>query len=194
MGSADRNTDTAPSLDLRLGVDVGGTNTDAVVVDRDDRLIAKAKIPTTSDVTSGIAMAVGSVLGRAKVEPARITHAMLGTTHATNAILERRRLRRVAVIRLGAPATHAVRPLFGWPDDLRAAVSVGETIVGGGIEFDGRELAPFDGEAVVAVPRHGWHSARKPSRSRASSLPSRPSTSSRRKRSCARSSARFRCR
>ena len=42
-----------PSPDLRLGVDVGGTNTDAVVLDADDRLLAKAKVPTTPDVTSG---------------------------------------------------------------------------------------------------------------------------------------------
>jgi N-methylhydantoinase A/oxoprolinase/acetone carboxylase beta subunit len=149
MGSADLTADAAPMLDLRLGVDVGGTNTDAVVVDRDDRLLVKAKVPTTSDVTSGIAAAVEAVVGRVGVAPARITHAMLGTTHATNAILERRRLRRVAVLRLGAPATHAVRPLFGWPDDLRAAVSAGETIVAGGIEFDGRELSPFDAEATA---------------------------------------------
>ncbi len=40
---------------------------------------------------------------------------MLGTTHATNAVLERRNLRRVAVLRIGAPATFAIRPMFGWP-------------------------------------------------------------------------------
>jgi N-methylhydantoinase A/oxoprolinase/acetone carboxylase beta subunit len=42
-----------PALDLRLGIDVGGTNTDAVVLDRSDRLVSKAKVPTTPDVTSG---------------------------------------------------------------------------------------------------------------------------------------------
>jgi N-methylhydantoinase A/oxoprolinase/acetone carboxylase beta subunit len=73
---------------------------------------------------------------------------MLGTTHATNAVLERRNLRRVAVLRLAAPATTAVRPLLAWPDDLRDAVSAGESIVGGGIEVDGRELAPLDEDAV----------------------------------------------
>jgi N-methylhydantoinase A/oxoprolinase/acetone carboxylase beta subunit len=74
---------------------------------------------------------------------------MLGTTHATNAVLERRGLKRVGVLRIGSPATHAVRPLFGWPEDLRRAVSAGETIVGGGFEYDGRELAPFDREATA---------------------------------------------
>ncbi len=138
-----------PGFDLRLGIDVGGTNTDAVVVDRQDRLLAKAKVPGTEDVTGGIDHAIGAVLSEAAVDPRRVTHVMLGTTQATNAILERRKLSRVAVIRIGSPATHAVRPLFGWPEDLRRVVSVGEVIVGGGIEFDGRDLAPFDAEATA---------------------------------------------
>ena len=136
-----------PSPDLRLGVDVGGTNTDAVVLDAEDRLLAKAKVPTTPDVTKGIEAALAGVVEQ--VERARITHAMFGTTHATNAVLERRGLRRVGVLRLGGPATRAIRPLFGWPADLREAVSAGERIVHGGIEFDGRELSPLDAEAVA---------------------------------------------
>jgi N-methylhydantoinase A/oxoprolinase/acetone carboxylase beta subunit len=74
---------------------------------------------------------------------------MLGTTHATNAVLERRNLRRVAVIRIGGPATYSIRPMFGWPPDLVAAVSVGATIVDGGIEFDGQELSPLDTDAIA---------------------------------------------
>ncbi|MCI0688415.1 MAG: hydantoinase/oxoprolinase family protein, partial [Sporichthyaceae bacterium] len=136
-------------LDLRLGIDVGGTNTDAVILDRDDRMLAKAKIPSTVDVTGGIERVVDSALSRPGVANWRITHVMLGTTHATNAVLERRRLRRVAVLRIGGPATHAVRPLYGWPDDLREAVSVGEAIVDGGFEFDGRELSRFDRDAAA---------------------------------------------
>jgi N-methylhydantoinase A/oxoprolinase/acetone carboxylase beta subunit len=138
-----------PGFDLRLGIDVGGTNTDAVIMDRDDQLLAKAKVAGTPNVTTGIDDAITAVLASPGVDPARITHVMLGTTHATNAILERRQLGKVAVIRIGSPATHAVRPLFGWPEELRQVLSVGETIVGGGIEFDGRDLAPFDGEAVA---------------------------------------------
>ncbi|HEY0415833.1 MAG TPA: hydantoinase/oxoprolinase family protein [Gaiellaceae bacterium] len=137
-----------PPLDLRLGIDVGGTNTDAVVLARDDRLLAKAKIPTSADVTTGIAGAIDAAISQLGEPAARITHVMLGTTHATNAVLERRSLRRVAVLRIGAPATLAVRPLLAWPADLRAVVSAGEAIVGGGIEYDGREIAPFDAEAT----------------------------------------------
>lgn len=135
--------------DLRLGVDVGGTNTDAVILDLGGRLVAKAKVPTTPDIGSGIVAAVDQVLARTPVETSRITHAMIGSTHATNAVVERRGLQRVAVLRIGAPATLAVPPLAGWPPDLRVAVSAGEAIVGGGIELDGREFAPFDAEATA---------------------------------------------
>jgi len=136
-------------LDLRLGIDVGGTNTDAVVLDREDRLLGKAKVPTTPDVTRGIRAAIDGVVAAREFDLARITHAMLGTTHATNAVLQRRDLRRVAVLRLGAPATFAVPPLSGWPEDLRGAISAGEAIVGGGIEFDGRDLSPFDADEAA---------------------------------------------
>jgi len=138
------------ALDLRLGIDVGGTNTDAVILDRDDRLIAKAKAPTSRDVTAGIEAAVDAVLAVGSVQPTRISHVMLGTTHATNAILERRRLHRVAVLRIGAPATLSVRPLLAWPADLRDVVSGGEAIVRGGIELDGREIVPFAPDEVRA--------------------------------------------
>jgi N-methylhydantoinase A/oxoprolinase/acetone carboxylase beta subunit len=137
------------ALDYRLGIDVGGTNTDAVILDRSDRVLAKAKVPTTPDVTGGIVAALDAVIGGSAIDKARITHAMLGTTHATNAVLERRKLQRVAVIRIGAPATLGVRPMFEWPADLTAVVSAGATVVPGGIEFDGRDLSPFDDEAVA---------------------------------------------
>ena len=93
--------------DLRIGIDVGGTNTDAVILDRDDQLLAKTKQLTTADVTGGITKALQAVLETPGLDRARITHVMLGTTHATNAVIERRRLRRVATVRIGAPSTNA---------------------------------------------------------------------------------------
>ena len=137
------------ALDYRLGIDVGGTNTDAVILDCSDRVRAKVKVPTTADVTGGIIAALDAMVRSPGIDASRITHAMLGTTHATNAVLERRKLLRVAVVRIGGPATLGVRPMFGWPADLAAAVSAGAAIVGGGIEFDGRDLSPFDGDAVA---------------------------------------------
>ncbi len=61
------------------------------------------KSPTTEDVMSGIKNAMESVLAGEGVDRARIGYAMLGTTHCTNAIVERKRLDRVAVIRIERP-------------------------------------------------------------------------------------------
>jgi N-methylhydantoinase A/oxoprolinase/acetone carboxylase beta subunit len=133
---------------LRVGIDVGGTNTDAVVLDGQDRLLAKVKHPTTPDVTTGILSALQRVLGQLDGAAARVSHVMLGTTHATNAILERRHLNRVAAIRLGGPATHAIPPLCSWPEDLKAAISCGEVIVEGGVEMTGEPIVPLDEDGV----------------------------------------------
>ncbi len=128
-----------------------GTNTDAVVLDRHDTLLAKTKTPTSADVSSGIEAAVDAVLASGEVDRTRISHVMLGTTHATNAVLERKQAARVAILRIGAPATLSVRPLLTWPEDLKAAVSGGEAMVRGGIELDGRDIVPFDGGAPCAT-------------------------------------------
>jgi N-methylhydantoinase A/oxoprolinase/acetone carboxylase beta subunit len=133
---------------MRLGIDVGGTNTDAVILDEDDRLLAKHKTPDTDDVITGITRAVSEVVQQASVDPSDITHAMLGTTQVTNAIIERRGLARVGILRLGAPATKAIRPLAAWPEDLREAVEGPADILPGGVEYDGRSISPFDEYAV----------------------------------------------
>lgn len=135
--------------DLRLGVDVGGTHTDAALLDRHGRLVAKAKVPTTADVTAGIIGAIADLLAASAAPASRVTHVMVGTTHATNAVLERRDLVPTAVLRIGGPATHAIPPLFGWPPELRERVSVAETIVEGGVEFDGTDAAPLDQGAIA---------------------------------------------
>lgn len=136
-------------MSYRLGIDVGGTNTDAVVIDRADTVLAKTKTPTTADVTGGIVNALNEVLTD-DLDREAIDHVMLGTTHCTNAITERRNLNQVAVIRIGAPATLAIQPLLEWPDDLADAIGNLTTIVGGGHEFDGREIAPLDEDAVAS--------------------------------------------
>lgn len=134
----------------RLGIDVGGTNTDAVILDGDQAVVAKNKASTTADVVGGIVEAMGAVLDASGLAPDDIGRVMLGTTHATNAVLERRELATVATIRIGGPATKSVPPLSTWPDELRSVVSVGEVIVDGGFEFDGQEQVPFDEAALEA--------------------------------------------
>lgn len=134
---------------LRLGIDVGGTNTDAAVM-RGDEILARGKTPTTPDITTGVATVIRDLLAAGDLPREDITHAMLGTTHATNAILQRRNLDRVAVVRIGSPATHGIPICYGWPEDLRREVLLGETIVRGGFEFNGRAIVPFEPDEVRA--------------------------------------------
>lgn len=81
------------SRKLRIGIDVGGTFTDAVVIDNEtNELIAKEKVPTThsSDqgVAAGIVQAIALVLKRNHLDPADVIFIAHGTTQATNALLE----------------------------------------------------------------------------------------------------------
>ncbi|WP_214410970.1 hydantoinase/oxoprolinase N-terminal domain-containing protein [Sphaerisporangium fuscum] len=135
-------------MSLRIGIDVGGTNTDAVVLDSSDRIVARAKRPTSQDVTGGLRAALAAVLDELGHRAGEVTRVMLGTTHATNAILERRSLGRVAIVRLGAPATTSIPPLEDWPADLRETVAAGAAIVRGGHYVDGRPIAPLDAGEV----------------------------------------------
>ncbi len=135
-------------LDLRIGIDVGGTHTDAVVLDASGGLLAKAKVPTTDDLGRCISAAVTGVVGQLPAVE-RVTHVMLGSTHATNAIVARRGLGRVAVVRIGAPATTGLPPFTGWPADLRAHVDAGQLVARGGFEFDGAPFVPLDDEAIA---------------------------------------------
>jgi N-methylhydantoinase A/oxoprolinase/acetone carboxylase beta subunit len=139
----------AAEVELRLGIDVGGTNTDAVVLDRAEQVVAKAKVPTTADVSAGIGAAIEAVLRHSSINADRITQVMLGTTHATNALLQRRDLQRTAVLRIGAPATASIPPLATWPATLREAVAVGSRTIRGGFQLDGREIAPLDTKALA---------------------------------------------
>ena len=137
---------------LRIGVDVGGTNTDAVLL-RGRELLASHKAPTTADVGSGIVAAIVDVLKRAAVPTNTIGAVMIGTTHFTNALVEAQHLCRVVILRLGAPATLAIRPLVDWPPALRDVVHGHTEIIGGGFNYDGRPITPLDPAEVRRAAR-----------------------------------------
>ena len=133
----------------KLGIDVGGTNTDAVLIDENLNVVAEVKRPTTKDAYEGILQAMKSVIRQSGVDPKSISQAMLGTTQCTNAIVERKNLAPIGVMRIGAPATVGIPPMVDWAEDLKQ-IAVASTIIGGGYEYDGKELAPFDEQAARA--------------------------------------------
>lgn len=128
---------------MHIGIDVGGTNTDAVLMDG-RTVLAEAKTTTTSDVTSGIVTAITALRGRHMFDPPAIDAVMIGTTHFINALVEASRLTRTAVIRLCLPATTAVPPLIDWPERLTDAIGGHVYMCHGGHEFDGRAISELD--------------------------------------------------
>ena len=138
-------------MTIRLGIDVGGTNTDAVLVDDRGTVLATHKAPTTADPMDGISAAIAAVVPA--VDRREIRQAMLGTTHSANAIIQRRDLGSVAVLRLAAPSSLAVPPGADWPEDLRDTVISAEQIVEGGYEYDGRVIADLDEAAIRTFAR-----------------------------------------
>ncbi|WP_217496143.1 hydantoinase/oxoprolinase N-terminal domain-containing protein [Arthrobacter sp. 24S4-2] len=129
---------------LRIGFDVGGTNTDAAVIDERNTILFAFKRPTTTDVSVGIRYALDAVVDALGDQTGRVSALMLGTTHATNAVVERRGLDRVGVIRLGRSAASAVPPLSGWPSALRKASIAGVVELDGAHLPDGHPIAPLD--------------------------------------------------
>src|SRR4051794_28652770 len=132
----------------RIGIDVGGTNTDAVLLE-DGRVVHAIKTLTTEDVTGGIVTAL-ELLGRhpevakGAIDGVVISGVVIGTTHFVNAVIQRRGLTRVAGIRIGLPASASLPPFCDWPIDLAEIVRARVVMLEGGHDYDGREFMPFD--------------------------------------------------
>ncbi len=131
---------------MRIGIDVGGTNTDAVLM-QGLSILAEVKTATTPDITGGITTALQTLLARVRTDPAQITAVMIGTTHFTDAIIRRRGLMPTAALRLGRP-TKFLPPMVDWPSDLRQAIRGRAYQAQGGYEFDGRLIAPLDAAEI----------------------------------------------
>ncbi|ACZ86305.1 hydantoinase/oxoprolinase N-terminal domain-containing protein [Streptosporangium roseum] len=130
---------------MRIGIDVGGTNTDAALLGDTGEVLAAVKSPTTADVTSGVAGAI-TALGAAETSAV-----MIGTTHFVNALVEASRLEPVAAVRLGLPATAALPPMVDWPARLREAVRGRSYLCHGGHEYDGTPISDLDHEELKRV-------------------------------------------
>ena len=131
----------------RIGIDVGGTNTDAVLIDG-SRVVAAVKTPTTADVLGGVRAALSQLLTATAEDPGRIAAVVIGTTHFTNAVVERRALQRVGALRIGLPASASLPPFIDWPEDLADLVRGQVHMVQGGHEYDGRPIVPLDLDAI----------------------------------------------
>jgi N-methylhydantoinase A/oxoprolinase/acetone carboxylase beta subunit len=132
---------------LLLGIDTGGTFTDAVLYDEARRLVvATAKSPTThDDLSIGINGAIDAVLAAGSVDPARIELVSLSTTLATNALVEGRG-RSVALVLIGFEPEVIDR------GGLRDALGGDPVmVVAGGHDSHGSAIVPLDVEALTSA-------------------------------------------
>ncbi|MEM1230588.1 MAG: hydantoinase/oxoprolinase family protein [Pseudomonadota bacterium] len=135
---------------LRIGIDVGGTNTDAVLM-RGRDVLAATKQPTTADVTSGVRVAIAEILRLSGEAPSSVRAVMVGTTHFVNAFVQRRELSAPVTIRIGLPMGSGIPPYADWPDDLRKTVGQHVYMVGGGCYYDGKEYASLDMNELLRI-------------------------------------------
>lgn len=131
---------------MLLGIDTGGTYTDAVIYDDvGNTVVAKAKAPTTHhELSIGIRGAIDAVLLRAGVDPANIELVSLSTTLATNALVEGK----------GRPVCAVI---IGFDGDVLERAGLAEAlgndpaiILAGGHDPHGNPLAALDEQQLAA--------------------------------------------
>ncbi len=128
---------------MRIGIDVGGTHTDAVLLDG-QTVRASIKFLTSANVRDGVLGALDAILKDSGVDHQLVEAVMIGTTQFTNAVIERRELASTAIIRAGLPSGAMIPPMIDWPEDIAEAVGRHTYMVHGGRTYDGFPIAPLD--------------------------------------------------
>ena len=123
---------------MRIGIDVGGTNTDSVLINN-NKIESSFKTNTSEDISDSVKLSISKVIQNQAKE--KINSIIIGTTHLINDLLERKNLSKTGVIRLCGPATKLLKPLCDWPDDLKKSNNFIANFTDGGLEFDGREIS-----------------------------------------------------
>ena len=123
---------------MRIGIDVGGTNTDSVLINN-NKIESSFKTNTSEDISDSVKLSISKVIQNQAKE--KINSIIIGTTHLINDLLERKNLSKTGVIRLCGPATKLLKPLCDWPDDIKKSNNFIANFTDGGLEFDGREIS-----------------------------------------------------
>ena len=132
-----------------IGVDTGGTYTDAAVIESDGhKVIATAKaITTKGDLAVGVVQAITQALAQLphEIAPQRIAMVSVSTTLATNAVVEGHGS-ATGVVLIGFDERMAERTGI-----RKAFPDIPLALVGGGHNHNGDEAAPLDTAALQAV-------------------------------------------
>jgi DUF917 family protein/N-methylhydantoinase A/oxoprolinase/acetone carboxylase beta subunit len=123
-----------------IGIDVGGTNTDAVILEMPEiKVISWTKVPTTSDIKTGVFNSLVSVFEKQTVVVKEdIKGVFIGTTAFVNAVIQRSDyLSKVSVFRICGLSTTGLPPFVDFPDDLRKKIQQKEYFLSGGMHYSG---------------------------------------------------------
>ena len=145
----------------RLGVDVGGTHTDLVLLDVSDGTIEIEKVASTpNNPALGVLDGVARFTAQGK-RPETIEFFAHGTTITTNALLEMRGAKVGMLINQGFRAIQEIQSqardgnpfdyFFQRPTQLAPQSATFE--IGGRLDFEGAEIAPLDADAVRDAAR-----------------------------------------
>jgi N-methylhydantoinase A/oxoprolinase/acetone carboxylase beta subunit len=135
---------------MKIGIDIGGTHTDGVIVDETGKLLHSVKVATTHPLEKGFIACLKTLLSNG-VQKKEIKTIVVGSTHAMNALLEGKRLAKVGLIRLAGQKTELFPPTYDWPSSLIEKVLAGYEQVNGGYECDGRTITPLNKQEVTAA-------------------------------------------
>jgi N-methylhydantoinase A/oxoprolinase/acetone carboxylase beta subunit len=132
-------------MSILLGVDTGGTYTDAVLIKDEETVIASAKALTTrDDLAVGVGNAVQTVLSQSGITPSDIVMTSLSTTLATNALVEGKG-GKVCLVFIGFSPKDIARQ--GLDDALKGDPVI---ILNGGHDHTGSEVSPLETDALIA--------------------------------------------
>ena len=131
-------------MPILLGIDTGGTYTDAVLFDEDAGVIATAKALTTkADLALGIGGAVDAVLSQSTANAGDIALVSLSTTLATNALVEGQG-GRVCLVLIGFDQATLTRA--GLSDALAGDPHI---LLHGGHDAGGKQIGDFDTDELL---------------------------------------------
>jgi len=147
----------------RLGVDVGGTFTDLLLLDQESGNFWRHKTPSTPhDSSEGILTGLRAICETARVDPSEIRYFLHGTTVATNAVLEGKGARVGLIVTEGYRQVMQIARSFvpgglaGWivwpkPEPLAALEDTVE--IAGRMDAQGKEIRPVDDENIRSALR-----------------------------------------
>jgi N-methylhydantoinase A len=154
---------TQPSRRIRIGIDTGGTFTDVVAFDQDSGVLITTKTPSTpANPADGFINGMHKVLDLLGANGADVTAVCHGTTVATNRLLEGKVEELGFITTEGYEfileiARQAVPDGYGnsyfWVKPPRIVPADRVKTVGGRLDFEGKQVRPFDEEGATRTAR-----------------------------------------